>query len=156
MKWNATILLSPFQSTRTDQNSSTEFYEIFSVELEHLARELNYKGCSFFFSVTYYTGRNLRFPFQFFGIQTFFEKLRPKENRRPEPRKHTKDLPFGYLGVFNLDFFGTSKSFWLHQRVLLQFFDILQQNGCLKIREGPLLARQFVQTFGFFGYCRRE
>ena len=27
---------------------------------------------------------------------------RPKENRRPEPRKHTKDPHFG---VFNVDFF---------------------------------------------------
>ena len=32
------------------------------------------------------------------------------KNRRPEPRKHTKD-PFGYLGVFHLDFFGTMRLF---------------------------------------------
>ena len=29
---------------------------------------------------------------------------RPKQTRRPEPRKHTKELHFGYLGVFNLGF----------------------------------------------------
>ena len=25
---------------------------------------------------------------------------RPKQTRRPESQKHTKDPPFGYLGVF--------------------------------------------------------
>ena len=58
-----------------------------------------------------------------------------KQNRRPQPRKHTKDptlapLFFGTMGLF-LKFFG------LHQSAPFICFDILQHNGCQKIAQGP-------------------
>ena len=34
---------------------------------------------------------------------------RQKQNRRPEPRKHTNDPHFGYISVFNSDFLGTMR-----------------------------------------------
>ena len=56
-----------------------------------------------------------------------------KQNRRPEPRKHTKESPFDYLGVFHLDF----SALWDFFRKFLDstkgspfnFFDVFQQNG---------------------------
>ena len=40
-------------------------------------------------------------------VQNILDTAEPrlKQKRRPEPRKHTKGPPFGYLGVFNFDFF---------------------------------------------------
>ena len=35
-----------------------------------------------------------------------------RKNRRPAPQKHTKDPPFGYLGIFNLDFFRHYETFF--------------------------------------------
>ena len=54
-----------------------------------------------------------------------------KQNRRPEPRKHTKDPPIAPL------FFGTMRlfeTFWIAPFIC---FDILQHNGCQKITKGP-------------------
>ena len=58
-----------------------------------------------------------------------------KQNRRPQPRNHTKDPHFfselcDFLKLFGLKFF--------HQRVPPSiFFDVLQHNGCQKIAKGP-------------------
>ena len=38
MKWNATIIVTFFQSTRTDQNSSNKFYKILRAKLFHLTQ----------------------------------------------------------------------------------------------------------------------
>ena len=58
-----------------------------------------------------------------------------KQNRRPEPRKHTKDAPFDHFGVFHLDFFRDYETFfenfWIAPKgAPFICFDILQQNGC--------------------------
>ena len=77
-------------------------------------------------------------------LGTSEHQSKKKQNRHPEPRKHTKDTPFGYLGVFDLYFFGTmrifSKRFGLHQRPPFNYFDNLQHNGCQKISKGPPLT----------------
>ena len=68
-------------------------------------------------------------------------KRKEKKNRRPEPRKHTKNphiapLFFGSMRLF--------ETFWIapkgHPFIC---FDILQHNGCRKIAKGP--------PFTFFG-----
>ena len=73
--------------------------------------------------------------------QKLVQNEKKKENRRPQPRKHTKDPTLAKL------FFGTMrlvlKFFGLHQRVPFICFDILQHNGCQKIAKGP--------PFTFFG-----
>ena len=63
--------------------------------------------------------------------KTYWKPL-PKQNRRPEPRKHTKDSHFGYLGVFNLDFFRHYATFFrkFFGCIESSLFDNLQQNGC--------------------------
>ena len=57
---------------------------------------------------------------------------RPKQNRHPEPREHTKDPPLAILVFFNFrqwDFF--RKFFdYIKGSPSYIFFDILQQNGC--------------------------
>ena len=64
-----------------------------------------------------------------------------KQNRRPQPRNHTKNPHFfselcDFLKLFGLKFFP--------QRVPPSiFFDALQHNGCQKIAKGP--------PFTFFG-----
>ena len=50
---------------------------------------------------------------------------RPKQNRRPEPWKHTHILLVQFFRHTRL----SSKIFQILQRVTLQFFDILQQEG---------------------------
>ena len=61
-------------------------------------------------------------------------ELRPKQNRRPEPLKHSKDPNFGYLGVFNFDFFRYYETFPIFFNYTkgspFNCFDNLQQNGC--------------------------
>ena len=64
-----------------------------------------------------------------------------KQNRRPQPRNHTKDPP---------TFFGTMRLFetlWIEyfspKGPPFNFFDVLQHNGCQKIAMGP--------PFTFFG-----
>ena len=58
-----------------------------------------------------------------------------KQNRRPEPRKYTKDPPIAPL------FFGTMRlfeTFWIAPKgPPFICFDILQHNGCQKITKGP-------------------
>ena len=58
-----------------------------------------------------------------------------EQNRRPEPRKHTKDPPIAPL------FFGTMtlfETFWIAPKgPPFICFDILQHNGCQKIAKGP-------------------
>ena len=60
-------------------------------------------------------------------VQNILETSEPrqKQKRRPEPWKHTKD-PFGYLGVFNLDLFGTVRLFFenfrLFEILIFRFF----------------------------------
>ena len=57
-----------------------------------------------------------------------------KQNRRPEPRKHTKDHPqiptfFGTMRLF--------ETFWIAPKgPPFICFDILQHNGCQKIAKG--------------------
>ena len=56
--------------------------------------------------------------FSFIQLKTDVQNIlemtehRPKQNRRPKSRKHTKDYLFGYLGVFNLDFLGHYETFF--------------------------------------------
>ena len=58
-----------------------------------------------------------------------------KQNRRPEPRKHTKNPHIAPL------FFGTTRlfeTFWIAPNgPPFICFDILQHNGCQKIANGP-------------------
>ena len=62
-------------------------------------------------------------------------KRKEKQNRRPQPRNHTKDPHFfselcDFLKLFGLKFFP--------QRVPPSiFFDVLQHNGCQKNAKGP-------------------
>ena len=64
-----------FQSTRTDQNSSTKFHKILRDRI--WLRELNCNSCCFF-SVTYKTGRDLRIPFFFSYFATEWMLIKPK------------------------------------------------------------------------------
>ena len=64
-------------------------------------------------------------------LETSETHPKQKTHRRPEPRKHTKDL-LQLSWYFQLEFFGTMrlflKTFGLHQRIVTT--SILQQNGC--------------------------
>ena len=56
--------------------------------------------------------------------------------------KTTKDPHFGYLGVLNLDFFGTMRLFFKNffdctKGSLFIFLKFLEHNRCLKIPKGP-------------------
>ena len=74
---------------------------------------------------------------------------RPKQNRRPEPRKHTKDPRFGYFGVVN--FFRHYESF--SEKILiapkgrLQVFDFSEQNGCYKTPRVPFYNLRHCEIF---------
>ena len=58
-----------------------------------------------------------------------------KQNRRPEPRKHTKNPHIAPLVFGTLRFFET---FWIAPKgPPLICLDILQHNGCQKIAKGP-------------------
>ena len=66
---------------------------------------------------------------------TGYVRTSSKTNQSPEPRKHTKDPPFDYLGVFNLDCFRHYETIFENFSIALKglpfnFFDILQQNVC--------------------------
>ena len=79
MKWNATILRRLvtlfFQSTRTDQNSSTKLYEILMCQIGPFGSGNWTIKAVFLFNVTYNTGRDKRVsPFNFFGIVRVFRK----------------------------------------------------------------------------------
>ena len=68
-------------------------------------------------------------------------EMKKKQNRRPEPRKHTKDPPiaplfFGTMRLSETFLNGTKGPFFI-------CFDILLHNGCQKIAKGP--------PFTFFG-----
>ena len=72
-----------------------------------------------------------------------------KRNKRPELRQHTKDPPLAFL-VF-LTFFRHYetflKIFWVHQRVPLLFYDILQQWMSINPKEFPLLHFSAMRLF---------
>ena len=58
-----------------------------------------------------------------------------KQNRRPEPRKHTKNPHIAplFFGIMRL-----SETFWIAPKgPPFICFDILQHNGCQKIAKGP-------------------
>ena len=76
MKWSATIIGTFFQSTRTDQNSSWEFYKISWCQIEPFGLGNWTKKVFPFFSATYNTGRDQKVPpFSFFRhCATFFRK----------------------------------------------------------------------------------
>ena len=76
MKWNATIIVTFFRSTQTDQNSSWKFYQILVVSNWNIwLRELNQKGFSFFPRNMQYGARPKVPPSGFFGIaRLFFRK----------------------------------------------------------------------------------
>ena len=58
-----------------------------------------------------------------------------KQNRRPQPRKHTKDPTLAPLFSALCDFF---EVFWIApEGPPFICFDILQHNGCQKIAKGP-------------------
>ena len=64
-----------------------------------------------------------------------------KQNRRPEPRKHTKNPHIAPLFFRHYEIFET---FWIAPKgPPLICFNILQHNGCQKIAKGP--------PFTFFG-----
>ena len=85
---------------------------------------------------------------------------RTKKGRRWEPRKHTKDPPLAFfgvfqkhLGVFDLDFFRHNetffKNFWIAPKSSpFNCFDNLQPNGCLKISKDS--ASTFFGTVTLF------
>ena len=87
-----------------------------------------------------------------------------KQHRRPETRKHTKDPPVGFLGVFSLRSFSALCDFFgLHQRVPFICFDLLQQNGCQKVPNGHFFyifrncdtvqkSHSKISPFNFFSY----
>ena len=87
-----------------------------------------------------------------------------KQNRRPQPRKHTKGPPY-YLGVFNLHyFFGTMrlffrKFFYYTKETPFNCFNNLQQDRCQKIPKRPpfYIFRHCdtVQKFHFFIFFRK-
>ena len=57
---------------------------------------------------------------------------RPKQNRRPEPLKQTKDPPLAIL-ILTWIFFGTEtffENFLTAPKGPLQLFDIFAMNGC--------------------------
>ena len=93
--------------------------------------------------------RHVRSPFLFIfstwtmDVQNILKTSEPRlnQNRRQKPLKHTKDPPLAILVLLTSIFFDTtrhfSKKFWLHQKVPLHFFDLLQQNGCLNIPNSP-------------------
>ena len=67
--------------------------------------------------------------------QKCVQNEKKKQNRRPQPRNHTKDPPL---------FFGTVRlfeTFWIEifspKGPPFNFFDVLQHNGCQKIAKGP-------------------
>ena len=58
-----------------------------------------------------------------------------KQNRRPQPRKHTKDFT---LAPFFRHYATSFEVFWIApEGPPFICFDILQQNGCQKIAKGP-------------------
>ena len=103
---------------------------------------------SFFYS------RKVHFFVHLFSLTKHTANLRTSSKIiKPTSRtlKTTKDPHFGYLGVFNLDFFGTMRLCFLKffdctKGSPLQFFNILEHNRCLKIPRGP--------PFRFFGTRR--
>ena len=97
------------------------------------------------------------------SIFLFICSVRPKHtaNHRTPPSKiikptsrtlkTTKDPRFGYLGVFNLDFFLHYEAFFKNFLIVPMetpfiFFDVMEHNRCLKILKGL--------PFRFFGTMR--
>ena len=154
MKWNATIIVAFFQSTRTDQNSSSKVLQnIIAPNCTIWSSELNQKSFSCFPHVTYYTGRDQRVPpFNFSALPDFFsEKIYPKGSplqffccfATEWMLKNSKGSPFqffGFVRLFSIFFLFSPKG------PPFNFFDISQQIGCLKIPKGP--------PFQFFGIVR--
>ena len=90
----------------------------------------------FTFLVTCLTTSNLNnFEPQQLEPQKRVQNEKKKQNRRPEPRYHTKDPPIAPLFSALCDFFET---FWIAPKgPPFNFFDILQHNGCQKTPNGP-------------------
>ena len=75
--------------------------------------------------------------------QTRVQNEKKKQNRRPEPRNHTKNPPIAPLFWHYAIFFET---FWIAPKgPPFICFDILQHNGCQKIPKGP--------PFHIFRHC---
>ena len=88
-----------------------------------------------------------------FEPQKHVQNEKKKQNRRPEPRNHTKDPSIAPLFSALCDFFET---FWIAPKgPSFICFDILQHNGCQKNRKGsPLLHFRHCDTIlilNFFG-----
>ena len=80
MKWNATIIVTLFLSTRTDQNSSWKFYKVLFHQIALFGLTNWTKKVFPVFRVTYHTGREQRVPpFIFFGTARlfFWKKISP-------------------------------------------------------------------------------
>ena len=86
MKWNATTLVTFFQSTRTDQNSSTKFYEILKCQNGPLGPGNWTKKVFPVFPRNIQNRERLKSIFQFFFgiVSVFFENfLLPKVFSHP-------------------------------------------------------------------------
>ena len=78
MKWNATIIATLFQSTRTDRNSSSEVLRNMVSNWTIWPSELNQKGFSFFSRNIPYRARLKGPPSSFFGMVGLFSIFSPK------------------------------------------------------------------------------
>ena len=85
-----------------------------------------------------------------------------KTKERPEPRKHTKDLNFGYLGVFNLDFFRHYETFlklFYYTKgppsLFLKFFNRMDGKKFQRVPLSHFSALRHCSKFSIFVFFRK-